>query len=216
MNDKLMFFIKERDVVIPNVIFKNYITLGITSEELILLIYVYNLGDKVLYNPEIYAKEFNMSKYKVMEIINSLLEKNVISLDLEKGKNGKMEEYLSLELLYNKVMRLILGEEEEEDKKSYSDIFSMFESEFARTLSPMEYEIIKSWINEKVPEDLIKEALKEAIYNGVNNLRYIEKILQDWKKKGYRSKTDIVKDKERYMKSKAKVSVFDYNWLDDE
>ena len=117
--------------------------------------------------------------------------------------------------LYNKVMRLILGEEEE-DKQSYSDIFSMFESEFARTLSPMEYEIIKSWINEKVPEVLIKEALKEAIYNGVNNLRYIEKILQDWKKKGYRSKTDIAKDKERYMKSKAKVSVFDYNWLDDE
>mgnify|MGYP002520477974 CR=1 FL=1 len=32
------------------------------------------------------------------------------------------------------------------------------------------------------------EALKEAIYNGVTSLKYIERILYDWRKKGYKTK----------------------------
>ena len=81
----------------------------------------------------------------------------------------------------------------------------------------MEYEIIKGWINDKIAYEIIIEALKEATYNGVTSLRYIEKIIFEWKKKGFKTKTDILKDKENYKKKKqTQTSVFDYNWLDDE
>ena len=49
-------------------------------------------------------------------------------------------------------------------------------------LSPMEYEIIKAWLDNDMSEELIKEALKEATFNGVSNLRYIDKILYEWGK----------------------------------
>ncbi len=41
----------------------------------------------------------------------------------------------------------------------------------------MEYEIIGAWVEKGFKEQLILEALKEAVYNGVTSLRYIDKIL---------------------------------------
>ena len=50
-------------------------------------------------------------------------------------------------------------------------------------------------------QELVVEALKEAVYNRANNLRYIETLLSEWNKKGYKSKVDILKDRENYGKS---------------
>ena len=70
--------------------------------------------------------------------------------------------------------------------KSKSDIFTIFEKEFSRTLSPMEFELINAWLSAGIEEDLIIGALKEATYNGVSNFRYIDKILYEWGKKGFK------------------------------
>ena len=58
---------------------------------------------------------------------------------------------------------------------------------------------------------MIKEALKEASLNGVSNLRYIDKILFDWMKKGIRKKEDIKKEEKA-----VEMEIFNCNWLDDE
>ena len=101
-------------------------------------------------------------------------------------------------------------------REEQTDLFSMFEKEFGRTLSSMEYEIIRGWVSDDMPSDLVREALREATYNGVSNLRYIEKIILDWKKRGYKSVKDIERSRERYKKKNGNGDVFDYNWLDDE
>ena len=61
-----------------------------------------------------------------------------------------------------------------------SNIFEIIEKEFGRTLSPIEFEIIKAWLDNDMSEELIREAIKEATFNGVSNLRYIDKILYEW------------------------------------
>ena len=43
-----------------------------------------------------------------------------------------------------------------------------------------------------------------------------EKIILDWKKRGYKSVKDIERSRERYKKKNGNGDVFDYNWLDDE
>ena len=96
------------------------------------------------------------------------------------------------------------------------NIFELFESEFGRTLSPMEYEFINAWISSGMKEEVIKEALKEATYNGVSNLRYIDKIIYEWNKRGYKTVEQIRNNK--YKKEdnpKKEVDFFDYNWLDE-
>lgn len=215
MENKILELIKEKPIVAPKILFNNYRKLNITDSELIIIIYMMNIGDKIIYNPEMFVSELNLDKYKVMELINSLLEKNIIELLIEKNNNSRVEEYLSLNTLYNKIYNLLLNKESKSEE-DVSNIFSIFEQEFGRTLSPMEYEIIEGWLDDNISFELIIEALKESVYNGVNSLRYIEKILLDWKKKGYKNKSDIIKNKDRFKKSNTAKEVFDYNWLEDE
>ena len=215
MNEKLEFLLKDKPVYIPSFLFKNYGRLDINEAELLVLIVLINMGDKIVYNPDIIASHINMDKYKIMELLNSLSEKKIINIELEKNNDNKREEYIYLDLLYNKLINLLI-EKKEEKTIVNSDIFSIFESEFGRTLSPMEYEIIKGWLNDNFSYELLIEALKEATYNGVNNLRYIDKILYEWKKKGYKNKNDIMVAKKRNNNKKQPVEVFDYNWLEDE
>ena len=116
------------------------------------------------------------------------------------GFENRIEEEISLDLFYNK---LLMTNKKEEVT---TDIFSVFENEFGRTLSPIEYQTINAWLEKGTDEETIKKALKEAVINGVSNLRYIDKILFEWSK----IKSDS-KDKES-----AHTVIFDYNWLEDE
>ena len=218
MDDKILSLMMNKPIVIPRIIFNNYKRLNITEEELIVLIFIIDLGNKIVYNPDIFVKELNIEKYKVMEILNNLSEKKIITISVEKNSsNNKREEYISLELLYSKILNLF--KETKTKSIDTSDIFSVFEKEFGRTLSTMEYEIIKGWINdEKFSYEIIVEALKEATYNNVNSLSYIERILYDWSKKGIKTKEDVIKDKSNFRNNRKKTNkeIFDYNWLEDE
>ena len=218
MDDKILSLMMNKPIVIPRIIFNNYKRLNITEEELIVLIFIIDLGNKIVYNPDIFVKELNIEKYKVMEILNNLSEKKIITISVEKNSsNNKREEYISLELLYSKILNLF--KETKTKSIDTSDIFSVFEKEFGRTLSPMEYEIIKGWINdEKFSYEIIVEALKEATYNNVNSLSYIERILYDWSKKGIKTKEDVIKDKSNFRNNRKKTNkeIFDSNWLEDE
>lgn len=209
--------LRERPIVLPRWLFNYYLRLGITSEELVILILIIDKGNKIIYNPEDIALSIGMDKYKVMELLNNLNEKKVISMSVEKNNDGKREEYISLDLLYKKIMGIIINKEDEEKTLDNSDIYSIFEKEFGRTISPMECEIIKGWIDDKFSLELILEGLKEAVYNGANSLRYIEKIIYDWRKKGYKTKEDVINAKNKYRESKKDVKdIFHYDWLNDD
>ncbi|MBR3161175.1 MAG: DnaD domain protein [Bacilli bacterium] len=215
MNTKIIDILKEKPLIIPKILFKNYKKLKISEEELIILIYIINLGDKIIYDPSIFTEELNIDKYKVMEILTNLTDKNIIDIKVEKNKKGISEEYIHINTLYNKLFNIILEEEKTSVDVNNNDLFSLFESELGRTISSMECEIIKEWIN-SYSEELIKEALKEAIYNNVRNLKYIDRILYTWKTKGITTKEDIIKDKKNYRKQVVTSNVFDYNWLEEE
>ena len=209
--------LKEKPIILPRFLFNYYIRLGITSDELIVLIFIIDKGDKIIYDPEDIANSLGMDKFKVMELLNNLNEKKIISISVEKNKDGKREEYILLDLLYKKIISIIMNNDKEEKTLDNSDIYSIFEKEFGRTISPMECQIIKGWIDDKIPHELIMEALKEAVYNGANSFRYIEKILYDWRKKGYKTKEDVINAKAKYRENKKEVKdIFHYDWLNDD
>ena len=213
MKDNILKYLTEKPLLIPKVLFKNYKKLNITEEELIVIVYLINIGKKISYNPKVIAEELDMDKYKVMQILNNLSEKKLINVDVEKNSKALMEEYICFDMLYNKLFNLII-DDEISNQVDNTDLFSLFEKELGRTLSPMECEIIKEWKNSNYTEELIREALKEAIYNNVRNLKYIDRILYTWQTKGIKTKADIIKDNRKPVSTIA--DVFDYNWLEDE
>ena len=93
-------------------------------------------------------------------------------------------------------------------------MFDKFEEEFGRTLSPMEYEIINGWIESKIDKELILAALKETVFNGANNLRYVDKILFEWNKKGIKKASDI-HTKEKETEEKKEPEIYEYDWLNE-
>ena len=210
--DNVINLIKDKPLFIPRILLSNYKMLGITDEELIIIMVIMNYGNKVVYDPEMFAKEINGNKRNIMMIIDNLCDKNILSLVIEKN-NKKTYEYISLDLLYEKLGNIVIGQEEE--KEIDNSIFSVFESELGRTLSPMEYEKIKEWITSGNSSEMISLALREAVMNGVNNLNYIDSILNNWRKKGYKNKSDVLKEKENYRTKKEKTQIFDTDWLNE-
>lgn len=194
--------------IIPNYIIKNYEKIGLEGLDFIMLIYFINQKNNVTFDVNKIAMDLNLDSSKVLEIINSLNEKNFISIEMKKN-NGVIEEYISTDLFYNKISSMLL---ENDNTKKDSDIYSVFEKEFGRTLSPTEFTSINNWIENGIGEDLIKEALKEAILSGVHNIRYIDTILFNWTKKGYKKPEDVKRKKED---DDEIIEVYDYDWLNE-
>ena len=218
MNEVVLNLLKDKPLTIPSILLKNYKKLGITEEELLVLICLINKGEKSLYNPNLFTEELDMDKYNAMQILNDLNEKNIIEIKLENNKHGKKEEYIYIDLLYKKIYSLLLGDNQvEEDITPNKDIYLKFEVEFGRTISPSEVELISDWLNDGIKEEVIEEALKEAVINNVRNLKYIDRILYNWKQLGIKTKKDIIKEKKNYRKSQVKKEpIYDYNWLEEE
>lgn len=212
MDDRIISILKDKPIFIPKALLNNYKAIGITDEELIIIMVIMSYGNKVIYDPEEFAKDINGSKHEVMKIINNLFDKNILTLVIEKN-NRKTYEYISLDLLYQKLFNIIIGAPNEQIIDN--SIFSVFESELGRTMTPMEYEKIKEWITSGNSNELIICALNEAVLKGVSNLNYIDSILNSWRKKGLKNKEDVKKEKETFRKKNTKVDIFDTDWLNE-
>ena len=197
------------NLIVPSYLIKFYSYLNITDYDFIVLLYFINQKDDIPFDVSKISKNLYIEESKVLEIITSLTDKKYISIEIKKN-NGIIEEYISLELFYNKIKLLLI---ENKSVEKNSDIYSTFEQEFGRTLSPVEYETITNWIECNIPIELIKEALKEAILSGVSNIRYIDKILFEWNKKGYKKREDIVK--KSFKENDEIEELYDYDWLNE-
>ena len=204
--EKLMLV--NNHMIIPNYLVKYYKKFDLDIHEFIMLIYFLNSNEKLIFDNKKISNDLFMEQNEVLEIINSLIEKQYISIEMNKS-NGIIEEYISLDLFFKKINACLI---ENDTNDNSSDIYSKFEKEFGRTLSPVEYETISKWIENNIPLNLIEAALKEAILNGVNSIRYIDKILFEWNKKGYKDSTDIIRknNKEEYIEE-----IYDYDWLNE-
>jgi len=209
-NDVLSEVIKiNNDLIIPGEIVKYYDKLNLDGLSFILLIYLINQKGTIPFDPLKISNNLNIESSVVLELINELNEKNYIYIDMKKN-NGVIEEFISTDLFYNKLVSLILENEKQEHS---TDIYSTFEKELGRTLSPTEINTINNWLENDISEELIIEALKESVLSGVFNLRYIDSILFTWVKKGYKNIIDVKKKQEK--KTSNIDEVYDFDWLNE-
>ena len=220
-NSKLIDIFKNGNIVVPLYLLKNYKELNLEMDEFIFLMYLYNLGNKFLFDPNKFSNDLGIDTTNVMNYIGVLTEKNLIRVEVLKNDKNVMEEIVSLEDFYNKMACLTIGNISKEEDVSDSNIFELIEKEFGRTLNSTEYEIIKAWLENNYNEELIKEALSEAVHNKVSSIRYIDKILYEWNKKGINTIDDLREKNKPLNKDEnddvlIDTEIFDWNWLDEE
>ena len=207
--DKVVNLLKSKDVIIPRLLLNNYKKLKLSEVELVILIFLINSRE---YNPKSIADFMDIKLPLLLEMISQLEEKGIIKIEL-KSINGINTEICNMDGLYEKLSLMIM---KKEDKKIDKTIYDIFESELGRTLSSIEYELIGEWLNNN-SEEILRLALKEAVYNGVSNFRYIDRIIQEWNKKGIKTREDVIKNNEEFRKKKEdkKEALFDYDWLNE-
>ena len=217
---KLVEMLKKGNFIVPLYLFQIRDKFKLDIEEFIFLIYLTNLGDKVLFDVNKFSKDLNISVQDALVYIDDLTEKKYITVDAIKNDRNIVEEYVILDLFYDKLTNIMIdninNEKVEEEKNS--NVFEAIEKEFARPITPVEYQIIEAWLESGTSEELILEALKEAVYSGVTSLRYIDKILFEWEKKGIKTREDVDKNRKNFKQNqdkKEKLELFDYDWFED-
>ncbi len=213
MLEKISLLIQNNTLTLPRTLLTNYKELGLSEKDTLFLIYIIN-EKNLVFNPEKIGNDLNLTLEEVLEHISLLTGKDLIEIKMVK-ENNIHQEYLCLDKLYKKLALSIIREESNNEEKK-SDIFSVFEKEFGRTLSPSECTILERLVGE-YGEELVSCALDEAIYNGVRNFRYIDHILAEWRQKGIKNKADVEKDKREFKKAKKETKkLFDFDYLNDD
>lgn len=213
MMDKVINILKN-NITIPKILITNYKDLKINELDLIVLMYLIS-EDNNNFNPTKISEDLKITLPEVLVVIEDLNKADLLSISTNKN-NGVIEEIVDLSNLYKKIAYLVVNEKEK--KEENTTIYDRFEEEFGRSLSSTEYELIGAFLDDGFTDEIINCALKEAVFNGACNLRYIDKILYEWRKKGIKTEEDVLKDKQNFKKKKEdkKTEMFDYDWLNEE
>ena len=101
---------------------------------------------------------------------------------------------------------------ENDNVNENDNIYDYIESNFGRTLSPIEVEIIDTWED----NDLTRYAIKQAILNGAYNIKYINKILFNFEKQGIKSVQQAQEKEKQFNRITKKIIEEKPEWMDKE
>ena len=88
------------------------------------------------------------------------------------------------------------------------ELYELVESNFGRTLSPLEYEEISKWED----NEITRYAIKEAVLRRALSVKYINAIIRDCEAKG----TKTIKSIRKAETNEIEPFLFEYDWLEDD
>ncbi|MFZ3588694.1 DnaD domain protein [Bacillus sp. DJP31] len=209
--EKLIEWYEQGSIAIPKLLLNNYAKLGLNESEFILLLQVHSYieSGNSFPTPDEIASKMTLSVNTCSELLRRLLQKGFLKIEDNESEGIRGERY-SLQPLWERILLLFFQETNEEDKvdkrKLESKLYSLFEQEFGRALSPMEIETLSIWLDQEDHDPiLIKAALRESVLSGKLNFRYIDRILFDWKKSGIKSIEQAQQQGQRVRQNQTKL-----------
>ncbi len=147
--------------------------------------FIHNTIRRDRYNPTMYIKERNK-----LEIVDKIYKKtdnlsigNQLATNWQPSIEKNSSNSNNIETLNSKT------------------VFDYLQEEFGKLLSPMEIEVVRTW---DYDIEIIKLAIKEASTSNQRSIKYIDKILYNWKQANLRNLKEIVEYCERFKKKKKK------------
>lgn len=231
---RLHMWIEQGNVSIPKLFFQHYKALKITDDEALLLLHLlaFHSEQNDFPTPNDLAERLYLSENEISLKLQRLLQKGLLEITQGIDGEGIVYEKYSVYPLWERILDHIeaasMQQELEVEKNEEGEVFTIFEQEFGRLLSPMEIETISMWLDtDNHSPAIIKAALKEAVLAGKISLRYIDRILFEWKKKNITSVKQVEKHTEQFHSKTTSVQpkvntapektnrVSFYNWLEE-
>lgn len=184
---------------IRDYLINNYKTLGLNETETLLMIHLYQLkqqGNDFL-SVKLLTERMSLNFVQCSDMVLNLVQRNYIAFDIDFNSNGVAKEKFTLEPLYDKIYQQLNAQSKEVQSElamnNVAELIQMIETEFGRTLSSFEIQLISSWISEyHFSIEIIKLAFKEALLANAYNLKYVDRILINWKSKNIESVEDAM------------------------
>ena len=201
---------------------ENYKKLKISENELAIIFMIDHLVEQG--NPFITADLLSLKMVLDIKEIDSLIADLLTRGFMEYTSiNGKT--VTSLNPLKEKLFReykMSISKENEADsnnvvKAQLNNIFEAFQTELGRQLSPLEISRIREWVALGYTDDVIINALKEALAQGKKSLRSVDKILLSWaKREELESEGKTAIDDEWTKNLEETIRIAKTPWLDDD
>jgi len=228
---KLLKWYKEGQVSIPTALLSHYKKMKINEYELVLLLRLISHIDKgnEFPTPVELASSMTISASDCSDLLRKLIQKGLIEIIDGSTNDGIRFEKYSLDPLWEKLIdHFLLDDKQKEaemNKQEEMNLYTCFEQEFGRPLSPFECESLSMWLDDDHHDPIIiKSALREAVISGKLNFRYIDRILFDWKKNGIKTieqAKSYGRKVRQHQKQRPKEEIASkeslpfYNWLEN-
>ena len=133
------------------------------------------------------AELFNESEQTISNRIKNLEKNNYIEIEYKKRGCEVVERKIRLTKILiddikNHESTIYQNLKENITSINNINIYIYYENIFARTLNPIEYEMMTKWLEDKT-EEQIKKAIDETAKANIDNLKYVEKVLYGKKNK---------------------------------
>lgn len=231
IKEQLLTWLQEGNITIPSFLFVNYSKMGLNEQELILLLQLQHFQKEGNHfpTPNEISECMTISPIECMNILRKLIQKGFLEIQEDLSVESVRSEVYSLLPLQRKMVEHFILEQnlqsatnKEEEERS---MYSIFEQEFGRPLSPFECETLGMWIDDDHhSNEIIKAALREAVISGKLNFRYIDRILFEWKKNGIKTIEQAKAYGEKFRTNQQRREVKPktitneipfYNWLEN-
>lgn len=181
--------LKQRPVVLHKSLLDHYSELGINETELVILIKLIYASEQSDKQPSIESLQqgSTLDARDISIIIQNLIQRDLLHLQVKKDEEGKFTEYMDLDPFYEQFNDILTHLDQQNDNEQqqleFKQLFQQIEQTFGRTLSPYEIETLNHWIDvDQLDFSLIQAALNEAESNDKLSMKYIDRILLNWKK----------------------------------
>lgn len=219
------------NVSIPSLLLQYYKEIGLNEEECMLLIHVHSFIQKgnQFPTPDQLADRMTCTQAQCTVYLRRFIQQGILSIE-QNNQNQLVSETYSLYPLWEKLILEHYHKETNSVSEDQEDaLYTIFEKEFGRPLSPIECETLSMWLDQDHHStELIKAALRESVISGKLNFRYIDRILFEWKKNGVKTIEDAKVQGEKFRNhqqgpgkqskpSPKKSNNIDfpiYNWLE--
>ena len=200
---------------------ENYKKLKLNEQELATIFMIDHLISQgnPLVTQDLLSLKMTLDVKTIDSILANLLTKGFIAFVSQDGKTITSLDPLK-KILYREFSLSLTKENNDKDKKEIKEqlenIYETFEKLLARQLSPVEISKIREWVSYGYSDEMIVNALKEAINKGKKSLRSVDKILLSWASRDDREVEGISTIREDWDKNlQETIRIAKTSWLDD-
>ncbi|WP_426428619.1 DnaD domain protein [Staphylococcus equorum] len=218
--------LKTRPIVIRKELLDHYNELGLNETELVILIKLLHASETSNKQPSIETLQQGsaLDSREITSIIQTLIQHDLLELNVNKDEEGKFTEYMNLDQFYDRLSEIIqqmnVKQVEHESELEFNTLFQKIEQAFGRPLSPYEIETLNQWLDiDKHDLSVIQAALNEAESQNKMSFKYIDRILLNWKKNNVKTIEDSKKISRQFNQPKMKHTVSKvpkFDWLNGE